>query len=443
MTSPKSPAARTAAGRSTATSIDLSKRDLTLDLARVVCVLLVVVIHLLEIGVGANARTGALQITRPLEMQGWFPYGTWIGQIMPLFFVVGGFASLTSWRSLGRRGGDGPDYVKNRILRLAQPAFPLFVFYSVVITAATGLVLAGVIGQDFVDGVVGGAGSPLWFIAAYAICQALVPWLATLHVRAPKRTVLVMFVGVIAVDALRYGTGIEQLGYLNMLLVWPLIQQFGFWYADGWFDRRRWWQLVLMAVLGVAALAPLAIPAGGYSLDMLTNLNPPTLPLVFLGVSQAAFLRLMKRPLTALMRTTAAKGVVFLVGTRLMTIYLWHLPIIIIFTGIALLIPGANPPVESPAWWYSRILVFVLGLGALFALSLLVGRWEAPREVGETPPVQMVALAAILTIAPPFLIIEYQLGLVLAIVGAVSIGVAILILGRWGVRLAERIDLHD
>ena len=36
-------------------SIDLSKRDLTLDLARVFCVLLVVVIHLLMVGVGLNS----------------------------------------------------------------------------------------------------------------------------------------------------------------------------------------------------------------------------------------------------------------------------------------------------------------------------------------------------------------------------------------------------
>src|SRR6187402_645957 len=112
------------------TSIDLSKRDLTLDLARVVCVLAVVAVHLLEVGVGTSS-TGELVVSRPLETYPWFAAATWIGQIMPLFFVVGGFASLTAWRSLQRRGGDGPDFVRTRVLRLAQPAFPLFVFYVV------------------------------------------------------------------------------------------------------------------------------------------------------------------------------------------------------------------------------------------------------------------------------------------------------------------------
>ncbi|MEP6842596.1 MAG: acyltransferase family protein, partial [Pseudolysinimonas sp.] len=88
-------------GANAASSIDLSQRDLTLDLARVFAVLLVVVIHLLEVGVGTGPH--GLTVSRPLEHQPWFNAATWVLQIMPLFFVVGGFASLTAWRSLGRR----------------------------------------------------------------------------------------------------------------------------------------------------------------------------------------------------------------------------------------------------------------------------------------------------------------------------------------------------
>lgn len=81
--------------RAASAAIDLSKRDLTLDLARVFCVLLVVVIHLLMVGVNTEARSG-IALERPLEAQSWFPLVTWGGQIMPLFFVVGGFAGLTA-----------------------------------------------------------------------------------------------------------------------------------------------------------------------------------------------------------------------------------------------------------------------------------------------------------------------------------------------------------
>lgn len=437
-----------AQGRADAAAIDLSKRDLTLDLARVFCVLLVVVIHLLLVGVNTHPAGGGIALERPLEAQPWFPIATWFGQIMPLFFVVGGFASMTAWRSLKRRGGDGPDYVKSRVLRLAQPAFPLFVFYVVAI--AVGLIVittTGALGFPVLDGVFIGAGSPLWFLAAYGICQALVPFLARMHEVAPKRTLLVLFLGVIVVDVLHYSTvglgGLTYywLGLLNLLFVWPLVQQIGFWYADGFFDRP-WWQLVPIAVVALGMLIPLTA-FGPYDQNMLVNLNPPTLPLVFLGVAQAATLRLLKRPLTALMRTRVMKGIVFVIGTRLMTIYLWHLPLIIALSGIALLIPGASPDPGSGVWWATRPIEYVLVLVALFGLSFLVGRWEQPRELGTTPPTAIVALAVLLSIVVPVLLIPLGLDLALAIAGAITFGLAILILGRWGVLLGTKLHLED
>jgi fucose 4-O-acetylase-like acetyltransferase len=406
----------------TSSSLDLTKRDLTLDLARVFCVLLVVVIHLLFIGVGRDAA-GELVISRPLEEQPWFAAATWAGQIMPLFFVVGGFASLTAWRSTVRRGGSAADYVRTRVLRLAQPALPLFAFYVVVVGAATLLAIA----PELVAQIVGGAGSPLWFIAAYGLCQALVPTMARLHERAPARSVAGLLLGAVLVDAVRYSSGVTQVGYLNMVFVWLLVQQIGFWYADGWFARRARWLLVGIAAAGYAALVPLTV-VGPYRTDMLVNLNPPTLPLVVLGLAQASLLCLLRPALSKLMSTRAARAVVFVVGTRLMTIYLWHLPVIIIVAGLGLLVPGASPEPESPAWWWSRILVYGLVFGILFALSLAVGRWEQPREIAPTPPNGVVAVAAALTVLPPFLVIEYSLDLPLATLGAVCLSAAIVAL---------------
>jgi hypothetical protein len=174
-----------------------------------------------------------------------------------------------------------------------------------------------------------------------------------------------------------------------------------------------------------------------YSVDMLTNLNPPTVPLIALGLAQACLLRLLKPALTALMRTKAAKAVVFVVGSRLMTVYLWHLPVIIIFAGAALLIPGADPEPASAAWWWSRPIVYVIVLLALFGLSFLVGRWESPREVGATPPAWVVGLCAVLTFVPALLILQWFLNLEFAIIGALFYAAAVLMLGRWRERPAR------
>jgi surface polysaccharide O-acyltransferase-like enzyme len=402
---------------------DLSKRDLTLDFVRVVCVLLVVLVHLLEVGVGRPV-SGGLAVTRPLDHEPWFAGATWAGQVMPLFFVVGGFASLTAWRSATRKGKTAAGYIQGRVIRLALPALPLFIFYVIVIGAAT---LLGV-DAAFLKGITNGAGSPLWFLAAYVLVQAFVPLMSRLHERAPKLTLGVLFAAAVLVDVARFDIGITEIGLINLVFVWLFVQQVGFWYADGWFARRAWWQLVLVALVCYLALVPLTTIAP-YSPDMLTDLNPPTVPLMLLAVAQACVLRLLKRPLSALMRTRGAQGLVYVAGTRLMTIYLWHLPLIIALSGLCIVIPGFLPTPLTGAWWWTRIPFYLVVLGCLYGLSFLVGRFERPRSFATTPPLGVVWVSVVLTFIPAFAVLEWFLDLKLAILGAVCIAVAVMLLG--------------
>lgn len=403
---------------------ELSGRDLTLDLARVTAVVFVVVVHLLQVGIGPGPD-GTLVASRPAETQPWFDAATWVGQIMPLFFVVGGFASAAGWASWTAKGGDASGFVRTRTLRLAQPAVPLFVFLAVVLGGAS---LVGV-APELVDAAAVGAGMPLWFLAAYLLCQAGVPLLAHLHARVPLATMMALLAGVVAVDALRYATGIEQIGLINLVFVWPLVQQIGFWYHDGWFDRRSPWTLLAIASAGYLVLGAL-VAWGPYSTSMLANLNPPTLPLVVLGVAQACLLRIARPALTALMRTRVMRGVVFLLGSRLMTVYLWHLPVILVLSGISLLIPGAAPTPATPAWWWTRPVLFVIVLVALWALSLFLVRFEALGRLGATPSPFVVGTAWLCAFVPPFVVMEWSMNVVFAVGGAVLLAVAVLLLRR-------------
>lgn len=419
-------------------AVDLSSRDLTLDLARVFCVLVVVAVHLLFVGVGPDA-SGGIAVSRPIEELPWFAAATWVGQVMPLFFVVGGFATATSLRNARRRAlASGTDadavargYIHTRMQRLVRPSLPLLAFLAVALGGAT---LVGV-DAALLDAVATGVGSPLWFLGAFLICQLAAPPLLSLHERAPRATVAVLFAGVVLVDVLRYGiagapvdqSGASVLGYLNLLFMWPLVQQLGFWYADGWFARRAWWQLVLLAALGWAALVPLTV-WGPYSFDMLTNLNPPTVPLVALGVGQAALLQLLKPPLTALMRTRAMRAIVFVIGTRLMTVYLWHLTLILAVAGVGLLLPALAPAAGTPAWWWTRPLVFLVVLGLIYLLSLPLGRFERPAPFSRPAGWGVLVAAALATIPPVVAIAILGLDAWLATWAAVGYATAVLLL---------------
>ena len=405
-------------------------RDLTLDLARVVCVLTVVVVHLLFVGVGPDAA-GGLAVSRPLEELPWFWAATWVGQIMPLFFVVGGFATATSLQSLRRRLDD-PElvrrtFVHGRLQRLVRPALPLFVVLTVMLGAATALgVDAGLL-----DAIATGVGSPLWFLCAYALCQLVAPVMFALHETAPRGTLAALFVLVVLVDVAQFAwvdgpkdaAGMGIVGYLNLGLVWVLIQQLGFFYADGWFARRRPWQLALLAAVCWASLVPLTV-WGPYSPDMLTNLNPATVPLVALGVGQAALLQLLKGPLTRIMSTRAAQAVVFAVGSRLMTIYLWHLPLILVIAGVGLLIPGAAPEAGGAVWWATRPLVLLVLAGLLALVAMPLARFERPAPFTEPAAAWGLAVAAVLVVAPTYWITVFGLELGSAVAGAAGFAVA-------------------
>ncbi|GEK81013.1 acyltransferase family protein [Agrococcus baldri] len=414
----------------------LAQRDLTLDLARVACVLLVVVIHLLFVGVG-RAPDGSLVIERTIEAQPWFAGATWVGDIMPLFFVVGGFAAMAGWRSLERRGAGGragaSSFVRTRLMRLARPALPLFVLLAIALGAAWAL------GVDpaMVDTVAIGVGSPLWFLAAYVLAQSLAPLMIRLHRRARVETMLALAVGVIAVDAVRLLSGFELLGLPNVVLVWVAVQQLGFWMHDGWFRSRSPRTLGLIVVVGFASLYTV-VPLAGYSWSMLSNQYPPTVPMLVLGLAQAAALTLLHRPLSALMRTRAARGVVWFAGSRLMTIYLWHLPVIMAVVGIQLLLPIPLPEPGSATWWLTRIPVLLIVLGIVWLLSLWLVRYErSPSHLVDPvhPGMPVTAAAVLLFAAAPFLIMVLGLDTALATVGVVGTTLAIWLIRGRGARL--------
>ena len=417
-------------------------RDLTLDLARVFCVLLVVFVHILFTGVGRDDN-GALLIERTVESEPWFNAATWLANIMPLFFVVGGYAARAGWKSAIARGTSTDEFVRVRLVRLARPALAIFVFYTVALGAAR--VLG--IDPELVDAIAIGVGSPLWFLAAYLVAQAAAPTMMRLHSRFGGLILIALLGASLAIDALRfvviggflgldtipstgYGIGQELFGIPNVFFVWLFAQQVGFFLYDGWFSERRWWQLVLIVVTGYLALWGL-MSLGGYSVSMLGNQWPPTATMAVLAVLQAAALTLLHRPLTALMRTRAAQVTVFVVGSRLMTVYLWHLPMIMVLTGIQLLLPIPLPAPGSGEWWWTRVPFLLVVLAAVWVSSLWLIRFEKVPPAGSrrvTAP-WATGLAVVVFVVPILAITAYGLDVALAGVALVACWTALWLTG--------------
>src|SRR5690606_28078521 len=89
------------------------RRDTVIDLVRAFCVLGVVVLHALMVGV--TVTDGVPLFVNASEGAGWITPLSWILQVMPLFFVIGGFAGYTSYLRARQRGGTPAAFVAGRI----------------------------------------------------------------------------------------------------------------------------------------------------------------------------------------------------------------------------------------------------------------------------------------------------------------------------------------
>ncbi|WP_431279335.1 acyltransferase family protein [Leifsonia poae] len=223
------------------------------------------------------------------------------------------------------------------------------------------------------------------------------PLLVAAHRRAPVLTILTLAGVVVAVDVVRLSTGVTVIGFANLLFVWLLIQQFGFWLAEGRLDGRHPRMLGALAVAPLLALLVLCL-TGVYSFDMLVNLNPPTFALVLLGVAQLALFELARPTLRRWQRIRPLAIVVDAINARAMTVYLWHMLVLIGLAG-ALLVSGVNLPAPLSAdWWLTRP-VWLMAVGFFVAvLVALTGRAElAGRRVRDAAaPAPAAAYASVL-----------------------------------------------
>jgi hypothetical protein len=234
----------------------------------------------------------------------------------------------------------------------------------------------------------------------------------------------------VAVDAARFVTGSREVGLLNLVVVGGFVQQLGFWYADGWFGRRTRWQLSALAV-GAYALAGLGVALGWHAPNMLTNLDPPTVSLMLFGIAQMSLLTLFHPALAQLMASRAAQATVAFVSARAMTLYLWHMPVIVAIAGLSLLVPDAAPDPTDPAWWIGRPIVFAVVLLVVWLLSFPLARFDrfanASPEGFRRPSTAAIVAAAALALVPLLGVILRSLDLALAAVGTVLLAVSVML----------------
>ncbi|CAD5139420.1 Acyltransferase family protein [Microbacterium sp. Nx66] len=356
-----------------AVSAPTGHRDTGIDVVRALCVLGVVLLHAVMVGVTVSESGPVFE--NASDGTGWIAPLSWLLQVMPLFFVIGGFSGLLAYRRLRDRGGSATAFVAGRVHRLLRPA--LFTIAAVGIALAV-LTVVGV-SPDLIAVAGFRYGQPLWFLGVFLLCQALLPAFVALHDRAPLRTIALLAAAAVAVDVLRATTGNDALGFLNLAFVWLTMQQLGFFLADGRVDALRPGVRVAIGTGSLGLLVALFL-GGVYSPDLIANINPPTAALLLVGLIHTTLFSLYRDRIGRFSRHTPVAAFTAFVTRRTMTIYLWHMPVLLVMAGataLAAIVGGLSlPALDSVEWWAARPLWLVTALVLTALVAVRVDRFE-------------------------------------------------------------------
>ena len=342
--------------------------------------------------------------------------GTWLFQVMPVFFFVGGFSNLVTYDSVRRRGEPTSAFIRSRLERLLRPSLVFLGFWLAVQVALhlfdvggpAGIRIAGE--TRMLRGMYPPAATlpfgPLWFLAVYLVVVCLAPLTIALHRRFRWWVPAVMAVGAVVVDVIGFGADLHMLRYLNVVFVLLLPHQLGHFYADGTFGRlprRAFWAMVLVGLGGLVLLTnawvfePLGQArfdwfgrVGHYSKSLLgtdvrgeiSNAYPPTVCFLLADIWSIGAVMLLRPALSRWLERPGPWKVTIFLNSVIMTLFLWHMTAYFVVL-LALWPLGVGHQQDSTAsWWWLRPVFIGLSALVLAGIVAVVGRFERPRARG-------------------------------------------------------------
>jgi hypothetical protein len=373
-------------------------RDRFVDLLRGASMVLVVLGHWLVCDLvwvdGRLAETSALA-----EQPGLWPL-TWLVAVIPVFFFVGGFSNARSWRGCRRRREGYAAFVDRRTHRVLVP---LLVYLAVVVpvgfavsaTSGLGVAVGGVLALQ-----------PLWFLGVYLLVVAITPVMLAWHRHWGWAVPVTLLLVAVACDLLRFGGGVAAVGNVNVFVIWLLVHQLGFLYADGRIGPPA---AAAMTGLGLGCAVVLtqwdALPypstmVGVPGLEQ-GNMHPPTVAAMALGIGAVGVALMARAVVSGWLRQPRVWRTVVAVNLSVMTIYLWHQVALVVAARIVLPLGYPAPEPGSAGWWTARLLWLLLPAAVLAGIVAVAGRAEritAPPAAPDTRRTRTAAVVAVVVL---------------------------------------------
>ncbi|MER5550922.1 acyltransferase [Streptomyces sp. NPDC002793] len=355
-------------------------RDRAVDGLRALALLAVPAGHWLLGGFTLDGD-GALHNASPLSTFAVFSPVSWVLQMLGVFFLVGGYASVLSYH---RRPSTTGAWLRTRMVRLGRPVLGVTAVWALMIPV---LYAAGVPEATLRTGaklVI----QPLWFVGVYAVVTALTPYCVRLARRLGGWAAAPLIASVAVVDLLRYGPYADAvpswLSLLNILPGWLFAYQLGVSWGEGRLGRRG---ARLLLVGGTALFAVLLLvfhyPASmvGVPGEARTNSHPPSLLVLALASAQSGAAVLLHGRIGRALRRPALWAPVVVINLSAMTILCWHQTAMLaaaVPASFAGVVPGLTSAPDSIGWILARMAWMPLFAALLVLVSRYARRFEAP-----------------------------------------------------------------
>jgi len=319
--------------------------------------------------------------TNPIGFTRGLWLATWTLQVMPMFFYVGGYGHLRSWQKAQVDGHSIWQLVGSRARRLAVPAAALLGVWLVI-----GVIVSFIFDPPWIWRAIKLVVSPLWFMAVYLVMVLLLPLTLWLHRRFDTVAIVAMagLAGMIDVARFRYGW--DWLGLVNMVVIWGLCHQLGFFYERIAAARRTLdWTLLLGGAFGLAAL----VGSGLYPGSMVgvpgerSNMAPPTMCIVALVFLQAGLVEILRPALVERLHRPRWERMNQVINRFSLPLFLFHSTGMALSRAIGYAIGRDQFETVRPdlGWWLSRPFAFITPLLCTMPVIYLFGRqWRTGKS---------------------------------------------------------------
>lgn len=380
-------------------------RDRFMDLLRAASIITVVMGHWLISIIAWDG--GTVRVTSAIGVAPGLWLATWVLQVMPIFFFVGGFSNLVAYDAYRRRGATTRAFLRSRVERLLRPSM-IFLGLWVVVQVALHLTDRGaptgprIFGDTHLLRGMHPPGAtlpfgPMWFLAVYLIVVLISPATVWLHRRIGWGAPALFAAGAIVTDLIGFGAGIHGVRYANVAFVLLLPHQLGHLYATGAFARLPRAVPWTMTITGLGALTALTTSpvfdavAGarrfawfpqighypksmlGTDVESISNAYPPTVCYLAVGLFTIGGALLLRERASRWLRARRPWRAVIAANSIVMTLFLWHMTAFLLALLVLWPLGFGREAEPTVRWWLERFVwvgapgLVLAGLVGLFA----------------------------------------------------------------------------